>query len=153
VRLTTNAQGERQRDRYHKPTGTRSGRLRLARRGSVVTCLVAEDDRNDFQPIQEFELGTADLSVVRVAADTGNSNSPVEVRIGDFAIQLLDGPAELSLKALLGRHPLLYLVGGSSALLMIGGGLLLWRRPHEKEPNFRSAAAAAPDIPTAPGRT
>ncbi len=66
---------------------SRSGKLRLVRRGSVVTFLVAEEGFEAFRKLCERELSD-DLAYVRVAGDAGNADSPpLEVRIVDFEVR------------------------------------------------------------------
>jgi serine/threonine protein kinase len=136
ARLGTHAEGKR---RYHSdyyPTGTRAGRLRLARRGSLVSYLVAEAEREEFREIHKANLGTDDLKIVRVAADTGNSDSPVEVRIGDLEIRALKVPAEFSPPPSASRRRWFFYLYPALALLTISlllSGSWLWqRRRHRK---------------------
>ncbi|HTU91287.1 MAG TPA: DUF1583 domain-containing protein, partial [Gemmataceae bacterium] len=138
ARLGTNAEGERQYVPTSFPAPTNAGRLRLTRNGSRVICLAAESDGDDFQPIHEFELGAADLSVVRVAADTGNSNNPVVVRIGDFEIRAAGAP--------LWRRAWPYLISTIFAIFICAGGLWVWRRRRLKP----AKPAMKPVVPAKP---
>ena len=136
-RMTTPAGGKRQYLHASYPAATRSGKLRLTRRGALVACLVSESDPEEFRPIHEFELGTADLTFVRMAADTGNSNSSVEVRIGDLEIRSTDVPAELSRDSAHWRLVLLYLSLAIVGLLLGAGGLRVWSRRQAEENSAR----------------
>jgi hypothetical protein len=132
-RMTTPAESERQYRHSYYSAGSRSGQLRLSRRGSVVTCLAAENDRDDFRAIHEFELGTPELNLVRVAADTGNFNNSVEVRAGDFEIRASGVPAEASPEASRRWRPLMYPTLAIPALILCAAGLWLWRRRRQQE--------------------
>jgi serine/threonine protein kinase len=131
ARLGNNPEGRR---RYHSdyyPTRTHAGRLRLARRGSIVTYLVAEANGDDFQPIQQSELGTANIKLVRVAADAGQTDSPVDVRIGDLEVRALVAPAETSPSPSASRRRwffYLYPAMVLFALSIVFSGSWLWQR-------------------------
>jgi serine/threonine protein kinase len=150
-RMTTDAEGKRRYRNENHAADARSGRLRLTRRGSLVTCLVAENNSDDFQSIQEFELGTADIVLVRVAADTGHSQSPVEVRIGDFEIRALGVPAEVSPQPPRWRRLLLYLTLAIGAACICAGGLRVWRCRRQQEKPAKTATK--PPGPATPPRS
>ncbi|HTU92329.1 MAG TPA: protein kinase [Gemmataceae bacterium] len=120
LRIGTDEEGKRRFIPTSYPTQTQAGRLRLTRKGSRVTCLAADTGSEDFQPLAEYELGTADLTVVRIAADTMGTNNPVVVRIGDFEIQASGAP--------LWRRAWPYLILAIFAIFMCAGGLWIWRR-------------------------
>ncbi len=133
LHLSTDAKGNRRPAHAHRePTETRAGRLRLTRQGSVVTCWAAETGGEDFRQIHEFELGTDDLTLVRVAADPGTSNDPIEVRIGDFEIRAWGVPAVVSPNAPRWRRPLTYMTLAAFVVFIFAGGVWAWRR-HRRE--------------------
>ncbi|HEY7330203.1 MAG TPA: protein kinase [Gemmataceae bacterium] len=139
ARIGTNEEGKREYSPTTLPAQTQAGRLRLTRKGSRVTCFAADVGSEDFQPLAEYELGTADLTVVRIAADTGNSNSPVVVRFGDFEIQ--------SAGASIWRTSLLYVILAICCIFLCAGGLWFWRRSKPATPATTAPAPASPPPP------
>jgi Protein kinase domain/Protein of unknown function (DUF1583) len=90
----TNELGKRkyQRNTFH--SDAQSGKLRLVRRGALVSYQVAEGGASEFRELQPpVDFGTEDLVEVRVACDTGNSSSPGEIRIANFEIRGQELPA------------------------------------------------------------
>jgi serine/threonine-protein kinase len=86
-RHTTDAQGKRQFFTKTFPTEARSGKLRLMRRGAVVTYLVADGGKDEFQELHQFEVSADDFLFARIAADAGGQDIPVDVRFHDLDIQ------------------------------------------------------------------
>jgi hypothetical protein len=74
-------------------TVTRSGRLRMSRSGSEVTCWASEGAADEYRELCRLDLGTEDLRIVRLAAYTGNSPASVDVHIVDLRIGT-DAPGE-----------------------------------------------------------
>src|SRR5207244_3129112 len=70
-----------------KPTRAYEGKLRLARTGSTLSYQVAEHDSNVFRELYETELGTDDIAQVRFAADSGASQTLVDVRFKSIHIR------------------------------------------------------------------
>jgi hypothetical protein len=65
---------------------SRSGKLRMAREGSSVITSFA-DGTQPFRVLRTVALGPEDLTMVRVAADTGVSDHSIEVRFEDLTIR------------------------------------------------------------------
>jgi hypothetical protein len=126
ARLSTNAAGKREIRTKYFAAKARAGKLRLTRKGPIVTFSIAEGEGDEFSELQQVEFGTEDLAMVRVAADTGNSATPVEGRLQSLAVQaeslpLLDIPAA----APRARWPL-YIALASFSVLAFAGCLWIW---------------------------
>jgi hypothetical protein len=65
----------------------RSGKLRLVRRGSIFTFLVAERDNASFRELYRYETGKEDIAFIQAGAENISSDTPVEVRLGDLEIK------------------------------------------------------------------
>jgi hypothetical protein len=107
----------------------RAGKVRLVRSGSTLSYQVADGDSNAFREIDERELGTHDLNMIRVAADNGGSPTLVDVRIKSLTIRADSLPsqaAELKARSTI-RWPV-WLAGGLMVILLAAGGFWLWSR-------------------------
>jgi hypothetical protein len=93
-RITTNADGKRQFFTRSFPTEARSGKLRLVRRGAVVTYFVADDGKEEFQELHQFEVSADDFQFARIAADAGGQDVPVDLRFHDLEIRSREVPEE-----------------------------------------------------------
>ncbi len=58
----------------------------MARTGSKVTTSFADGDK-PFRVLRTVELGTEELTLVRLGADTGVSDHSVEIRVEDLTIR------------------------------------------------------------------
>ncbi len=67
-------------------TESRFGKIRMAREGSMVITSFA-DGTKPFRVLRTVELGPEDLTLVRVAAETGVSDHAVEIRLEDLTIR------------------------------------------------------------------
>jgi hypothetical protein len=65
---------------------SRSGKIRMARMGSKVTTSFADGDK-PFRVLRTVELGTEDLTLVRLGADTGVSDHALEILVEDLIIR------------------------------------------------------------------
>jgi serine/threonine protein kinase len=90
-KIFTDTAGKRQYPTRTSPTAARSGKLRLVRRGDIVTYLAADGEAGVFREISQFKLVASDLANVRVAAEFHDS---VDVRIHDFEIRAFDLPTD-----------------------------------------------------------
>jgi Protein of unknown function (DUF1583) len=68
------------------PAESRSGKLRMERMGSKVTTSFA-DGKSPFRALRTVELGTEDITLVRLAAETGVSDHAVEILLEDLTIR------------------------------------------------------------------
>jgi hypothetical protein len=77
------------------PAQGKSGRLRVTRVGPEVS-LSAAEGKQDFKGLYRINLGTADVTMVRLAAHAGNAPNPIDLRVLDFRLQHKDiaPPAE-----------------------------------------------------------
>jgi hypothetical protein len=115
--------------RYHGgtvATQATSGQLRLVRKGSILSFLIAQGESDDFRKVYESELGTADLDTVRFAADNGGSPTAVDVRIRLLRIRADDLP-QVPKKVLAqpARWPI-WLAVALAVLAFAAAGLWLW---------------------------
>jgi hypothetical protein len=81
------------------PATAATGQLRLQRVGPRMRFFVADGAEAPFVLLAEVELGTEDLPFVRVEADTGKSDSGLELRLLTLSVraeQLPGGPTEES---------------------------------------------------------
>lgn len=83
------------------PAGpARSGMLRLTRTGSEATCWVAEGPDGTFREVRRFDLGTEDLTSIRIAAYPGtNRKTPLDIRIHDLSVRRLGAPPPVAIPA------------------------------------------------------
>jgi hypothetical protein len=73
-------------DARRMPAMSRSGKLRMAREGSSIITSFA-DGTQPFRVLRKVALGPEDLTMVRVAAETGVSDHSIEVRFQDLTIR------------------------------------------------------------------
>ncbi|HYT94911.1 MAG TPA: DUF1583 domain-containing protein [Gemmataceae bacterium] len=108
-------------------TDASSGRLRLTRTGSLLSYQVAQGESNVFREVYQTEFGTADLDLVRFAADNGGSPTVVDVRIKSVSIRSdeLGSPRREPPEA---DDWSLWIVAGVVIVLLAAGGYgLHWR--------------------------
>jgi serine/threonine-protein kinase len=149
----TNAEGKRQFFTHAVPTQARSGKLRLVRRGAVVTYLVADGGTDTFQELHQFEVTADDFAFARVAADCGNKDILVDVRFHDLEIRSPDLPGEARTDAAgqplprekrwLPAAELIVLAIALSLMVALGVGLYRRRPRHgDRRPAANGAALA-----------
>jgi hypothetical protein len=85
-RMTTNGQGKRDYNSLLFPASEPTGRLRLTRSQTEVTCWAADGDTQEFQELCRLDLGDEELKYVRLCAYTGHAPESVDVRIVDVRI-------------------------------------------------------------------
>jgi hypothetical protein len=68
------------------PTEARTGRLRLARTGSALSCFASEADNEDFVLLKEYPFSPLDVKQVFLHASTGGPNAELDVRVSDLHI-------------------------------------------------------------------
>src|SRR6478609_887540 len=71
-------------------TNSKSGRIRMARKGGELTYSAADGDANDFKPLITFPFGVEDATEVRLVAATGNAKSELDFRFSDLHIRADD---------------------------------------------------------------
>lgn len=130
-------------DRMHiLPAKVNTGKLRLARSGSQLHYLVAEGKSQDFRELAREEFARGDVRLLRLAANTGESPTALDVRLRDLRIRAERLPREPAAATIWNR---VWLVQG--ALLGLGAaGYHLWRWRHRQSagPASRAAAASRP---------
>jgi Protein of unknown function (DUF1583) len=71
----------------HFPTEANAGRLRLVRRGSLATYAVADAGSDDFRRLCDWDVGTADVKLLRLQIENKKSGAPIDVRFLDLEIR------------------------------------------------------------------
>jgi serine/threonine protein kinase len=85
-RMTT-VDGKRKYTMNKFPTDSKSGRLRLTRRGGEVTYWVAEGDAGGFKELCRHGFVPDEVRLVRTCAYTGTAAEPVDLRIVDVKVR------------------------------------------------------------------
>jgi hypothetical protein len=118
-----------QKREYHsgKPLSsqTRSGKLRLVRKGAELTYLIAPSPTGSFQELYKSNWGTDDLDIVRFAADNGGSPALVDVQIKVVRIRADDFGAAMAAPPPSRRGPVWWMAG---ALLVSAAVVGFWWR-------------------------
>jgi hypothetical protein len=144
ARLTTTPDGRRIMmpglDLADHPVLGKAGQMRVTRVGSQTVLSAAREGSSDFKGLYQFDLGSADVVVLRVGANPGNVPNPLDVRLRDFRARFKGVAASLGVvpEAERGSHLLLALALAAAIAL---AGLLFWlyRRRAEKREASRAA--------------
>jgi hypothetical protein len=124
-RKTTNA-GKRETKRDPFPAASKSGHLRLTRKGTEVTFEVAEGASDSYRELGRYVWGDWDLNV---SVRAWGSHKPVELRLTEVRIRDAVEPAINPALPPPPRTWRLWLLAGLFALAIIVGALLwTWRR-------------------------
>jgi len=109
------------------PSNATSGRLSIRRVGSVIHYLAADGVNGELMEIDQTDVGTEDLDVIRVAANTGESPTALDVRLLDLQIVSERLPNIPSPRSAVG---MMWLVGGGVGvcLTVLLGVVLYYRR-------------------------
>ena len=78
--------GEKQYRPERSGASSKSGKLRLARVGAMVEASYA-DGGGEFRPLRKVELGTDDISLVRLACYTGSSDCEVVATVAELSVK------------------------------------------------------------------
>ncbi|HEX4611464.1 MAG TPA: DUF1583 domain-containing protein [Urbifossiella sp.] len=134
-----------------------SGTLRAARRGPALTLSAAAGRSDTYTDLASVEVGAADVKLVRVAADPDGTDTPIEVRIGDFRVRadelLQPGQAAATRTSGGTRAWLLWAVAGGAVLFAVTA--LAWaalrrrRASGKMHPTTTDGVAAEPGAPGA----
>ncbi len=127
---------------HHKqlaPASASTGRLRLVRRGAMLSCYTSEEPQEAFTLLSRGEFGTKDLKNVRLLAATGGPPASLDVRVTDLRIRadgLVQGSDQVPLPAVPASPVRMRLVMLALGVLLFGGAFLLaaWRRRVVKAP-------------------
>ena len=144
---TTTEDGKRVAKLQHFPATSRSGRLRVTRSGTEVTCWAGEGAAGDFRELYRCDLGAEDLNTVGLGAYTGPAQREIDLRIIDLRVRadglVLDQAADLApLSAVSspgGKHWLALAVLFALVFLLALGGWL-----YVRQGRAASAPAQAP---------
>lgn len=120
--------GKRETIRRHFPTDSKSGHLRLDRKGTEVTFWAAAGAAENYQELCRYDWGAMDLRGVALRA--WGAESLVDIRITDVRIRDRSEsiPAKNDVSPTLSRWRV-WLVAGMLAAGLIAAGLLwTWRR-------------------------
>ena len=142
--ITVGEDGKRRFQPTRRAARARSGQLRLSRSGAVVEASFAEGPGAAFVPLKRVEFGTADLAVVRLGANTGWSDAPVDLRLNDLRVRAaaLPGYSEPTTPVARGAS-ILWVGGGVLAAVAALAGAIWWRASSLR------GATGAPDRPSA----
>jgi hypothetical protein len=80
-----------------RPSTASAGRLRLRRVGSKLHFLLSEENRPEFEQVDEVEFGTADLRWLQFGGDAGGSESGLDLRLLDLSVAAEDLPGLVDL--------------------------------------------------------
>jgi LPXTG-motif cell wall-anchored protein len=69
------------------PAQGKSGQMRVTRVGPEVSLSAAPEGESEFKTLYRFNLGSADVTLVRLAATPGNAPNPVDLRVRDLRIR------------------------------------------------------------------
>jgi hypothetical protein len=108
-------------------TKTQSGRLRLLRKGSELTYLIAEGTTGSFQVLHKADWGTGDLDIIRFAADNGGAPALVDVRINNVSIRADEFGSARAAPQPSRRGPVWWLAGSLLMGTAVGGFWWWWR--------------------------
>lgn len=85
--LSTTEDSKRKHDVKLFDAKTDSGKLKLVRKGSLLTFSVMDGPDGAFRELREVELGTADVDLLRLGAQQSDIKTPVKVLWKDLSIQ------------------------------------------------------------------
>lgn len=87
LRMATNDKGNREGFPFKRmPATGKSGLLRVSRSGSDVVLSASEKADKTFHDLYRFDLGTEDVSLLRLAAQPGNAGNVLDVRLLDLRV-------------------------------------------------------------------
>jgi hypothetical protein len=113
---------------YHAAAPTRSGLLRLTRKGGEVTFSVAERPEGGFRDVYKRELGPEDVKRFQVAAYPGQSREVVDVRFRGVRVRAPEMPKRLDPLVAHAPPPRGIAVWLIAGLLVSGLIFALWAR-------------------------
>jgi hypothetical protein len=130
------------------PTTATSGRLRLTRVGPTLHYFVA-DGEGDFTEVHHVNLGTNDLSLVRLAVEGGAPHDSFHVRFGELKVRAERLPTVAQPATWLGSATFWWILGSAVAVTAAGGSWLWFRYsrkapPEEEEKERKGRARPSP---------
>jgi serine/threonine protein kinase len=69
------------------PARSQAGRLRMVRRGAVVSYYAAEGPDKPFRLLREYPFGAEDVEDIRIVGSTGGPRAALDVRVTDLRIK------------------------------------------------------------------
>jgi predicted RNA-binding Zn-ribbon protein involved in translation (DUF1610 family) len=69
------------------PTEAKTGQLRMARAGSVLSYYASKDAEADFAFLQKYPFGADDVSEIEIVGHTGGAKAALDVRVADLRIR------------------------------------------------------------------
>lgn len=141
--FTPAAGGDRKYDPRRAPAKATTGRLKLARSGGKVTA--SYDEGGEFRVLREVELGTGDVTLLRLAASTGQTACAVDVVVTDLQVKAaslasLREPAPAPVTVASGSSeapaatsgassgpPYLWLAAGAGIVVLVALAVKFWR--------------------------
>jgi hypothetical protein len=85
--LSTTVDEKRNYDVKLYETQVNTGKLKLVRKGTLLTFLVTEGTPDEFRELREVELGTGDVELLRLGAQQSDPETPVQVLWKDLTIK------------------------------------------------------------------
>lgn len=84
--MEAGAAGKARPDLHTVPTTAKTGRLRLARTGSVLSCLASEGAHDAFVLLKESPFSPLDVKQVSLYTSTGGPRADLDVRVSDLRV-------------------------------------------------------------------
>ncbi len=134
------------------PTKAKTGRLRIARTGSVLSYEVAEGASDEFRRLQLAPFSAADVREVRIVATSCGPKAWLDVRTTELRIRA-DSQPEPPVPPSKGekKHEFLLLAVALMILLPLGVVLIAWRRRRGSRPAKEEPKADSPQNAPADG--
>jgi hypothetical protein len=132
-------------------TEARTGRLRLAREGSILHFLAADGNSDEFRKINQVEFGAEDLGFVRVVVNNNSSPTALDARLVDWKIRsgnLVGAPSPEDPSA--AGLPIALLVGLGLTFCLALLGIWLYARHRRGRKTIPGAAVGEQLTPQAP---
>jgi hypothetical protein len=148
----TDRDGQRRRVGEVFPARSKTGQLRVTRRGTFFTFWAKEEGEAAFRQLVIYEMGPADLQSIRLAAYTGNANYAVDLRIRDLQVSAEGMAADQAINPGTSpkpRYRAWLLVGGIVALLVLFTSLGVWLSVRQKRREERLAGVTFGNSPNA----
>src|SRR5262249_55138939 len=110
------------------PTKATIGKLQLARAGSILHYRAADGLRGTFRELCQDQIGSEDVRLVRLAANTGGSPTALDVRLSDLRIRSARLPNEPATVYRQRRGWLAWLIPlGAAAIGLAVTGYVRWQ--------------------------
>jgi hypothetical protein len=157
VRMTTR-DGKRLSRGEPRPALRKAGQMQVSRQGTEVKFQAKEEGEADFRELAKYDLSSADVTSIRLAAFTGSAKYAVDLRIRDLKISVEDrvaNPIADPPSVPTTRNRGWLLAGGMIALLIVFTSVAVWllvRRSRRKELQTAAISELSPeaDDTTAP---